>query len=185
MPIIILLYDTKKYSAEISNRLSSYYNIEIHDGEFTDTKSVLANMDHTKLYLLLNCDIKPYRYLVYTLAKKQESGYCIITTDHLSTAKHDNPYILIDSDNIDTDKILEIFKTTLKSSTAHKKKLVNNNNYISNVKSIITKVNQDYKNILLAILKDCEHKLLKMLSINPIDLNDVEHTYRKIIENEI
>lgn len=184
MPVIILLNDTKKHLDDIVTKMGSFYDIEIHKDAFTDTKSILSNMNLNKLYILLNCDIKPYRYVVYTLAKKQEAAYCLLTTEPLSTAKHDNPYILTD-DFLDIEKINEIFKSTLKCSTAHKKKLVNNNNYLSSVKIIINKVNNDYQNVLQAILKDCEHKLLRMLSINPIDVDEVEHTYRKMIDNEI
>ncbi|KAK6090007.1 hypothetical protein P3W45_001053 [Vairimorpha bombi] len=184
MPIIILLNDSKKHLDDISTKMRSIYDIEIHKDAFTDTKSILSNMNLNKLYILLNCDIKPYRYVVYTLAKKQEAAYCILTTEPLSTAKHDNPYILINN-HLDIEKINEIFKNTLKCSTAHKKKLVNNNNYLSSVKTIINKVNDDYTNVIQAILKDCEHKLLRMLSINPIDVDEIEHTYRRIINNEI
>ncbi|WUR03055.1 KTI12-like protein [Vairimorpha necatrix] len=184
MPVLIFLNDTKHLLPQLTSSLSSF-DIEIHKDNFLSTRSLLSNMSSTKLYILLNCDLKPHRYEIYCLAKKQESAYCILSTEPLSGAKHDNPHILINSEILNEpllNEIMTCLNRKLVPTTAHKKKIVNDNNYLSSVKVLINKVNDECTGTLKTVKKDCEHKLLKMLNINPIDIKEIEELYKKMLE---
>ncbi|EEQ81804.1 hypothetical protein NCER_101615 [Vairimorpha ceranae BRL01] len=184
MPVLILLNDAKKLLSCLTKNFS-FFDIEIHENEFNETKSILSNMSHNKLYILLNCDLKPSRYEIYCLVKKQECGYCIISSVQLSEAKHDNPHVVIEEEKMELNIINEITKylnTNLHATTAHRRMTVNNNNYLSTVKNIINRVNIENKDLLDSIKKDCEYKLLKMLNLNKIEVNEVERLYKKMLE---
>ncbi|EOB14687.1 hypothetical protein NBO_18g0014 [Nosema bombycis CQ1] len=184
MPVLILLEQVKHLLDTIKDQLSSIYDIEVHKFDFQTTKQQLSNLNKSKLYILLNCDLKPYRYELYCLVKKQEDSYAILSSTKLSTAKHDNPCLIAGPKGIDIQKILDVFDSTLRCSTAHKKKIISGN-YVTRVKERINRINDDYDSSFGVVLKDCETRIMRMINLNPIDLDEVENCYKIMVEKSI
>lgn len=172
MPVVILLDESLLHLVE--KEVGDKYPLEIHRGDFQTTKQTLSNMDKNTLYILLNCTLKPHRYEIYCLAKKQEVSYVVVSPEKLSTAKHDTPCLP------NPQNLLEHLRT-LKCSTAHKKKMVTST-YLSRVKEGINQINSLYPPSSLVILRDCETRLMKMISLNPVPLEEVKECYRQMIE---
>ncbi|KAF9762908.1 hypothetical protein NGRA_1678 [Nosema granulosis] len=177
MPVLILLEPVNFLLKQILEDFKDKFSIEVHNGPFQNTKQELSNLDTNKLYILLNCNLKPHRYEIFCLAKKQETSYVVINTQKLSTAKHDNPCVVANSQNFDSTQLLEYFSSTLKCSTAHKKKIVGGS-YLSKVKEIINRINSQYP----PFINDCESRLMKMISLNPVSLEEVEKCYSSMVE---
>jgi len=151
--------------------------------EFKTIRSKLSNMDPNTAYIIENCDMKPQRYEIYCLAKRNETSYCILADEKLSTSKHDIPVFNV-KENLPLKEILDCLEFRLNCSVAHKKRIVGPN-YLMNLKQIINKINEEMPKGSETILKDCENKIMRMIQLNPIELDGFEETYREIIKNEL
>lgn len=181
MPVLILLDTTKTNLTSITNYFNQKYKIEIHKENFNTTKQKLSNMSKTTLYILLNCDIKPQRYEIYCLSKKQDTPYCVLSNTELSKNKHDTGIVI---KNIEQDiKLIEdMLMVPLVSTSAHKKKFIFDNNYIMNVKNLIKKVNLEFSDKLEFVLRECESKIFRMIYLNPVCVDEIEDVYRRMVE---
>lgn len=183
MPVIILLGRSKMYLKELSDCLSAHFRVVHLDDEFRVIRSKLSNMDPSTAYIVENCDMRPQRYEIYCLAKRNETSYCILADEELSSAKHDSPVFCI-NEELPAREILECLELKLNCSAAHRKRVVGPN-YLMHLKKIINHVNGGMPAGSSAVLKDCEDRILRMAKLNPIDLDVLEETYREIVRNEL
>lgn len=183
MPVIILLGRSKMYLEELSTCLSAHFRVVHLDDEFRIIRSKLSNMDPGTAYIVENCEMKPQRYEIYCLAKRNETSYCILADGELSSSKHDAPVFYV-KERLPTKEILDCLEFKLNCSVAHKKKVVGPN-YLMHLKKIINQVNDEMPEGSRPVLKDCEDKILRMVRLNPLDLDGLEELYREIVRCEL
>ncbi|KAM0672176.1 hypothetical protein CWI42_080890 [Ordospora colligata] len=185
MPVIILIGDAHRYLEKLKSCISEYFNVVHLNNEFRAIRSELSNMDPHTVYIVQNCTMKPQRYEIYCLAKRNETSYCILTDTELSTSKHDMPSFVI-TEELPIEDILNKLRENLHCNAAHKKKITGSN-YLMYFKQIINKVNQGMQNSsgTVSVLKECEDMLLRTIKLNPISLEDLEDAYRDLVTSEM
>lgn len=183
MPVIILLGSSKMYLKELSDCLAAHFTVVHLNDEFRTIRSRLSNMDPNTAYIIENCEMKPQRYEIYCLAKRNETSYCILADEGLSKSKHDTPVFNI-KERLPVKEILDSMELRLNCSAAHKKKIVGPD-YLMQLKQIINKVNEEMPKGAEAILRDCEGKIIRIAQLNPVKLDGVEEAYREIVQSEL
>ncbi|ADM11849.1 uncharacterized protein Eint_070860 [Encephalitozoon intestinalis ATCC 50506] len=183
MPVIILMGRSRMYLEELRSCLSAHFRVVHLDDEFRVIRSKLSNMDPDTAYIVENCEMKPQRYEIYCLAKRNETSYCILADGELSSSKHDAP-IFYAKESLPTKEILDCLELKLNCSAAHKKKIVGPN-YLMDLKKIINQVNNEMPEGSRPVLKDCEDKILRMIKLNPMELDGLEGVYREIVRSEL
>ncbi|KMV65815.1 hypothetical protein M970_070870 [Encephalitozoon cuniculi EcunIII-L] len=183
MPVIILLGRSRMYLEELSSCLSMHFRVVHLDGEFKVIRSKLSNMDPNTAYIVENCEMKPQRYEIYCLARRNETSYCILTDGELLSSKHDTPVFYV-KERLPIKEILDSLEFKLNCSIAHRKKVVGSN-YLMSLKKIMNQVNTEMPEGSRAILKDCEDRILRMMKLNPMELDGVEEAYREIVRSEL
>ncbi|AFM98615.1 hypothetical protein KMI_08g13120 [Encephalitozoon hellem] len=183
MPVIILLGRSRMYLDELISCLSAHFRVVHLNDEFRVIRGKLSNMDPGTAYIVENCEMKPQRYEIYCLAKRNETSYCILADGELSSSKHDTPLFCV-KERLPTKEILDCLEFKLNCSVAHKKKVVGAN-YLMHLKKIINQVNEEMPEGSRAVLKDCEDKIMRMVKLSPLDLDGIEKVYREIVQSEL
>jgi hypothetical protein len=80
--------------------------------------------------------------------------------------------------------IPNINQNTVKGFWCHKNKGTPTSDYLSKAKNIIDNTNLDYVKYNF-MLNSCEERIFNMINRNPIEIQEIEKTYRKIIDDEI
>lgn len=183
MPVIVLLKNSKYFLDDLKNMVKSEFDMEHIDCDFKTIRSKLTNMDSQKVYIVENCDLKPHRYEIYCLAKRNETSYCVISNTELTQSKQDVPLLNI-TNGLDKKALLECINNNLTCNAAHKKRIVCPN-YVMRMKQIINRVNETMPKGSETVLRECEDKIMRISQINVIDLNDFEKSYNEIVKSEL
>lgn len=183
MPVIILVGDSRTHLEELKTSLSARFSVVHLSGEFRTTRSRLSNLDPSTAYIVENCDMKPQRYEIYCLVKRNETSYCVLATAPISSARHDNP-LFVARETLPTLNILECLESTLSCSVAHRKRIVGPN-YLMQLKQAINRVNEEMPRGSEAVLRDCESRIMRMVQISPVQLDGLEDAYREIVQSAL
>lgn len=140
-------------------------------------------MDPNVAYVIDSCDMKPQRYEIYCLAKRNETSYCVLTDEKLSIPKYEMPVFDVGA-GLPVEEILCCLESKLSCSVAHRKRVVGSN-YMMQLKQIMNKVNEQMPKGSEVILRDCENKIMRLQRLSPIDLDEFEDAYREIVQNEL
>ncbi|KAH9411129.1 hypothetical protein HK407_08g12730 [Ordospora pajunii] len=185
MPVLVLIGDADRYIEKLKSCMAEHFNVVHLNTEFRAMRSELSNMDPHTVYIVQNCTMKPQRYEIYCLAKRNETSYCILTDTELSTSKHDMPSFVM-AEELPIEDIITKLRENLHCNAAHKKK-VTGSNYIMHFKQMVNRVNQSMQASpsTASVLKECEGMLLRTIRLNPISLDDLEDAYRDLVTNEM
>jgi hypothetical protein len=183
MPVIILVGRAKGYLDELRARLSERFSVVHLSGEYRTIRSRLSNMDSDTAYLVENCDLKPQRYEIFCLARRNETGYCVLSDAELSASKQDFPLFNVSS-GLPMDAILECLRSSLICGAAHKRRSTAPN-YLMKIKQVVNRVNERMPRGSEIVLNDCESRLMRMAQVNGMELDGLEESYARMVESEL
>ncbi|EJW01190.1 hypothetical protein EDEG_04066 [Edhazardia aedis USNM 41457] len=146
--------------------------------------------------LVVGCFMRSQRYELFCIARRYNIPFYIMLDstpcefDYFEIPKTIYKYesSLIMSYHLkDLKEIFEKINTKKnpkKKNFAHKKKTAPTSNYITDVKSILKRVNENYSDYSY-LHHICEEQFMSMISSDAINIEDVEMCYKKILVDEI
>lgn len=187
MPIIVLIGTASRFKDDLVAHFTNKIEICVMESDFKASRSALASNKDEILYILPHLS-KPERYEIFCLARKNSQNFLSLADkENDESCTSDKNVCIIQSFNgNEIEEKLQSLK--IAPTTANRRSKGVSLKSISELKSMIVKVNAEYKDIegISLILQECEDRVVKIWNFNPkYTLEEAEQCYRLLVETEI
>lgn len=187
MPVVLLVGTASRFAEQIASHFRGKYDCNVLLESFPIIRSLLANQEEQKLYVVPHLD-KPERYEIFCLARKNRQLFLSIADKQNSewATSDKNRMLMDDFDGRAVEN--ELLKSRLTSTMASKRSKGISLRSLGDLKTMIQRVNGEYINLknIDIVSRECEDRITKAWGLGVgTSLEEAEECYRKLMDEQI